>query len=328
MKNIYKLSLILIPILLVSCGPITSQEASEVLEQEAIMLTHTPTIDGVKVRTAETFYTNPSRVATFNFGVLDMIDTIGVEQFGIKDLGLAKASVPLALGHYDDEQFVDVGTLFEPNYLALDLFDPQLIVLDGRSAALYQTMKQRYPTADVLDATLTTYSYATQNEVARNLALIFPQAKEEIVENLELISSDIAAIKAVAQNHQALFVLSNGDSLTAYGDSGRYSSLHLDFGFKTAVDNIASQAQHGQAITKEFLTENDPEIIFIMDRAAAIGETSGLESFLADPLVKTLTAYENNNIYALSAQAWYTVTGGFTSTRQMIVDIDQFTNIF
>lgn len=203
----------------------------------------------------------------------------------------------------------------------------ELIILDGRSATLYSTFKTRYPEANILDATLTTYNVATQEVVANNLALIFPYVSEVILSTMNKIKEDIIAIEAVAKNNEALFVLSNGDSLTAYGETGRFNSLHTDFGFQTAVEGIVSEAQHGTAINKEYLTAHDPMIIFVVDRAAAIGESSGFQSFLNDPLIQTLSAYQNNQIYALNAQAWYTVTGGFTSTRQMIQDIDQFTQL-
>lgn len=327
MKNKNKLALVILPLILSGCGVTPSEETSDDRVRTNVTVTHTPTVNGVKTEVTETFKTNPARVATFNFGVLDMIDTIGLDLFDIVDLGLPKASVPLALNDYSDTQYINVGTLFDPDYTALDFFNPDLIILDGRSASLYDTMKERYPEADVLDATLTTYNYDVQEAVANNLALIFPSASEAIEDNLEEISQGIAAIYEVASEHEALFVLSSGDSLTVYGDIGRYNALYNDFGFKPAVDGISTEASHGQPITKEYLTQHDPEIIFIMDRAAAIGETSGFQSFLNDPLVKTLTAYKNNNIYALDAQAWYTITGGFSSTKQMIKDVDQFTKV-
>lgn len=326
MNNKLKLSFTLTALLISGCGQIENPTTSAE-ERATVSITHTVTIDAVKQIITEDFLTNPKRVATYNFGVLDMMDTIGIELFGITNLGLAKASVPLSLEEYSAGKYENIGTLFEPDFTALDFFDPELIILDGRSATLYSTFKTRYPDADVLDATLTTYNVVTQEAVADNIARLFPAVSTQIEEAMSAIKTDIAAIKAVAENHEALFVLSNGDALTAYGDTGRYNSLHTDFGFIPAVEGIVTEAQHGTSINKEYLTTHDPEIIFIMDRAAAIGETSGFQSFLNDPLIKTLTSYKTNHIYPLSAQAWYTVTGGFTSTRQMIVDIDQFTSV-
>lgn len=326
MKHLLNISFTLTALLVSGCGPL-SQDSTSTQTNPTVQITHTVTIDSVKQVITEAFTTNPQRVATYNFGVLDMMDTIGLDIFGIVKLGLAQASVPLSLSEYNDSRYENIGTLFEPDYTALDFFNPQLIILDGRSAALYPTFKTRYPQADILDATLTTYNVSTQEAVANNIALIFPEASSLIEAQMDSIINDIGLINEVAREHEALFVLSNGDALTAYGDTGRYNSLHTDFGFKTAVEGIVTEAQHGTSINKEYLTTHDPEIIFMMDRAAAIGETSGYESFLNDPLVKTLSSYENNQIFPLSAQAWYTVSGGFTSTRQMILDIDQFTNV-
>ena len=323
-KTVYLIPLV--GMLLSSCG--TIENTSHDFIREQVNITHTITIDGVKTSITEAFTTNPSRVATFNFGVLDMFDTLGFEHLSISSLGLPKASVPASLNAYSGNNYENIGTLFEPDYTALDFFDPELIILDGRSSALYEDFKDRYPSADILDANLTTYNFVTQAEVAHNIGKIFTSVTDDIDAILEEIETRIAAIHGVASTHEALFILSNGDALSAYGNVGRYNSIYTDFGFIQAVDGLENSGSHGTPINKEYLTEHDPEIIFIMDRAAAIGETSGLESFQADPLVKTLRAYQNNDIYLLDAQAWYVVTGGFRSTRQMIQDVDQFSQLF
>lgn len=325
-----KKTIYLLPIIVMMLGACagTLPSTSNDFEREQVDITHQVTIDGVATTLTESFTTNPSRVATFNFGVLDMLDTVGLEQTSIRSLGLPKASVPLSLSEYSGSEYENIGTLFEPDYNALDFFDPELIILDGRSSALYATFKERYPDADVLGASLTTYNFSIQEQVALNVGKIFSSVTTEFNLILEEIETKISQIHEVTSEHEALFVLSNGDALSAFGNVGRYNSIYTDFGFKQAVSGLENAGTHGLAINKEYLTSQDPEIIFIMDRAAAIGETSGLESFQADPLVHTLSAYKTGHIYLLNAQAWYVVTGGFTSTRQMIADVDQFTQLF
>ncbi|MFA5660110.1 MAG: ABC transporter substrate-binding protein [Bacilli bacterium] len=320
------ISLMLLGLILSSCQTINHDQDDPTRTQ--VTITHSVTIDGVKSKRIETFLTNPKKVATFNYGVLDMFLTIGLSNLGITKLGMPKAGLPPSLNSFKDAKYTNVGTLFDPDYTALDFFNPELIILDGRTSALYETFKSRYPNSDILDASLTTYNVSIQKDVAHNIQKLFTTAVPEVNTILNTIETKINAIKAVTQHHEALFVLSNGESLSAYGDKGRYNSLYTDFGFKPAVAALSETGTHGLTISKEYLTEHDPEIIFLMDRASAIGEVSGLDNFISDPLVKTLSAYQNNQIFILDAEAWYLITGGFNSTLRMIKDVDQFTTLF
>lgn len=109
-KTVYLIPLV--GMLLSSCGTIDGTSHDFIREQ--VNITHTITIDGVKTSITEAFTTNPSRVATFNFGVLDMLDTLGFEHLSISSLGLPKASVPASLNAYSGNNYENIGTLLNP----------------------------------------------------------------------------------------------------------------------------------------------------------------------------------------------------------------------
>ena len=57
---------------------------------------------------------NPKKVVVFDFGVLDALDTLGVEI-----AGLPQAIVPKTLEKYAGSEYANVGSLKEPDFEAL-----------------------------------------------------------------------------------------------------------------------------------------------------------------------------------------------------------------
>ena len=85
----------------------------------------------------EVIPTNPKNVAIFDFGVLDILDYIGIENLGIEKLAIVKTNVPSYLSKFNVDSVTNAGTLFEPNFDNLDLFSPDLVIISSRSAWTY-----------------------------------------------------------------------------------------------------------------------------------------------------------------------------------------------
>ena len=54
---------------------------------------------------------NPKVVVSFDYGVVDILDNLGVE---VK--GLPKSALPTFLSKYKDSKYVDLGGLKDPDY--------------------------------------------------------------------------------------------------------------------------------------------------------------------------------------------------------------------
>src|SRR5690554_2176242 len=67
----------------------------------------------------------PKTVAVLDWSTLDTMAALGLEAQGIPNSNV----LPPMLEQYADERFVKVGTLFEPDYEALQNFKPDLIIL-------------------------------------------------------------------------------------------------------------------------------------------------------------------------------------------------------
>lgn len=282
---------------------------------------------GSRVDVTKVFKTNPGAVAIFAYDVLDILDTVGFEHTSIVELGVPKNNLPVYLNKYATSDVKNVGTLFIPDWDALDLFMPDLIIIGGRSAGAYDRLAADYPYADILDVSFVIGEYEeglTRN--ANNIAKIFPSVADKIEVELNDILEEMSTIKTSAQNLEALFIMVNGEALSFYGPHGRFAALYDEFGF-TAADPLAEEGgSHGNVIGYEYVASVNPAILLLLDRGVATGGSSSIDAVKANQLIRNTEAGLNNRIFTLDPIAWYISTGGFQSTRQMINDLTTVIN--
>ncbi|WP_017729170.1 siderophore ABC transporter substrate-binding protein [Halalkalibacterium ligniniphilum] len=258
---------------------------------------------------------NPSKVAVFDLGVLDTLDTLGVEEV----VAVPKDNVPDYLEKYKGDAYENAGTLFEPDFEKLYDLQPDLIIISGRASEAYDDLSEIAPTIFIgLDTTNFLESFEGN---VTTLAEIF--GKEEAAEQeLAAIKESIKALneKASAAEANGLVVLANDGEMSAYGPGSRFGFLHDDFGVAPIDENIEA-SNHGQTISYEYIVDKDPEYLFVIDRGAIVGGETSAQEALENDLIKTTTAYEEGNIVYLNAVYWYITTGGLTSMAGMLEEV-------
>ena len=284
-----------------------------------------------KIDVTEDFYVNPRKVVIFSWAVADVFNYFGLEKIGIETLGLPTetSNVPSLIKGLNDIKYIDAGTLHIINYDAIDLINPDLIILDGRTASEYEYIKDNYPNINVLDASSTSYSLTQQKQIFNNLGKIFTNIKDNL--NKEIADFELAFIEIseIAKSKRAMFIMLNGNKISDFShEQSRYGTLFNEFGFLVArLENSTEiTGSHGREIGYEAIDEINPEIIFLMDRASVVEGSSSDKSFLEDPILSDVYAIKNNLVFDLNAEAWYTVTGGISATKQMIKDVSAFIN--
>src|SRR5690554_5580624 len=169
-----------------------------------------------KEEVSEEVFINPKRVATFSLGIADVFLYIGLEKLGITNFGVPKGQTPLpeSLKEFNKDKYPNIGTLHTPNFDALDLFSPELIVLDGRTSSFYSELKQRYPNSDVIDLSLTVYEYEKHKENYEILGKIFPEAEETLNNVIVEFNESFAEIREKTKDFRLLFVQLNGEVIS------------------------------------------------------------------------------------------------------------------
>ena len=258
----------------------------------------------------------PQRLVVFDLSSLDTLDALGV-----KPLGVAGSLFPKHLEKYKSDEYLKVGTLFEPDYEALNAAKPDLIIVGGRSSAKYDDLAKLAPT---IDLSITDNDYlGSSRKNAEILAKIFGKS-QAVEERLTALHSSVETLAVRSKSAgKALIILTTGGKMSAYGPGSRFGTLHTDFGFEPAAQNL-NTGRHGEPISFEFIAKTNPDWLFVVDRDAAIGEKGkSAESVLDNPLVKGTSAGQKGRIVYLDPANWYLAGGGLAALQAMADEISQ-----
>ncbi|MEN0099637.1 MAG: siderophore ABC transporter substrate-binding protein, partial [Brucella pseudogrignonensis] len=259
-----------------------------------------------------TVATNPEKVVVFDFATLDNLDRLGVKIIGVP----GSIAFPEYLKKYDGADYTKVGTLFEPDYEAVNAAEPDLIIVGGRSAAKYGELAKIAPT---IDLTVPAKEFISGTEAnIEKLGQIFGKETEAKAE-VDKLNSELAALKEKTKGKgKGLMILTSGGKISAYGPGSRFGVLHDSFGVEPAAPDL-SVGNHGQPVSSEFILETNPDWLFVLDRDAAIGrEGTSAKQLLDNELVRQTKAWKNDQVVYLNAQNWYLVGGGLGALHNTI----------
>ncbi|USD43285.1 siderophore ABC transporter substrate-binding protein [Vibrio sp. SCSIO 43135] len=262
----------------------------------------------------------PQRVVVLGYGSLDYVDALG-----ITPVGMPKTLLPASLHKFQAETFINTGSVKEVNYETLFTLKPDLIIAEGRMASIYKDLSDIAPT--YMFRVDTSDYWKTTQQHWRALGEIFD--KEDRAQ--QLISDvqqriDALKNKVGEEAPKALTVSNSGNSLAMFGPNSRFSFVYQEAGFATShSDNVASTPRtHGNLISFEYIADAQPEVLLILDREQAIGQSSGKAKQLFDnDLVSSTPAAKQNKVLFMDPAAWYLMAGGYQSTQTMINELDQ-----
>ncbi|QUW23957.1 siderophore ABC transporter substrate-binding protein [Sporosarcina sp. Marseille-Q4063] len=279
-------------------------------ESEVIEVTHELDKKPVEVKKS------PETVVVFDFGILDTLDELGIEV-----AGLPQATIPAYLSKFEDAKYKNLGSLKEPDFEAIHAMKPDVIFISGRQADLYKEFSEIAPTIFV---GLDTAHYMDSFKENMDLVAKIFDKEDEMKTELAEIDEQIAAINDKTSNfdENALIVLGSEGKVSAYGPNSRFGLIHDVFGFKAADEKI-EVSTHGQNVTFEYIVETNPDILFVVDRDAAIGTESSVKDSIENDLVKKTDAYKNGKIIYLNADYWYLSGGGLLSMKEMINEMEE-----
>lgn len=282
-----------------------NQSDNESAQAEELTIKHSKGETTVKL--------NPSKAVVFDMGILDIIDALGIEA----ELAVPVSSIPEYLSEYAN--VTNAGGIKEPDLEAIFTFEPDVIFISGRQSDYYDELNKIAPTVYV-DLDAANYMEDFKNNVT-NIGLLFGKTAEAEAK-LQEIESRIDEVKAVvdASEQKGLIVLVNDGNISAYGSGSRFGIIHDVLGVKQADSNI-EVSTHGQSASYEYISEINPDIIFVVDRTAVVGGTATVSETLNNELVNGTNAAQNDKIIGLDPEAWYLAGGGLTSVLLMVNEV-------
>ena len=289
---------------LTACSP---QETQQTAASGASPAASTHKIEGESLTVATTrgeavVPLNPERVAVYDLGMIDTLNKLGVP------IGASIDQSRLAYLNDAIKDAKKAGTLFEPNFEALNEYKPQLIIIGSRAAKAFDQLNKLAPTIEMTADTDNLKESSKQRIDA--FAKIFNKQAEADQLKTEIDGAFEAAKQAAAGKGKGLVVLVNGGKMSAYGPSSRLGGwLHKDLAIPPADENI-KEGSHGQPISFEYIKQQNPDWLFVLDRAAAVGEEGqAAKDVLNNPLVAETNAWKKGQVVYLVPET-YLAAGG------------------
>lgn len=305
MRKLFWLSIICI-FIIAGCGT-TDEVESENTETEQITITHELGQTDVPK--------NPENIVVFDFGMLDTLDYLDIHITGVP-----QTNIPSYLEKYSSEDYENIGSLKEPDFEKISKIDPDLIIISGRQSEMYDELSKLGPVV-YLGVDHTRYIDSFKENLEK-IGKIF-DVEDKIEDELNKIDDSISTLneKAKKSNSNSLIILANDDKISAYGSGSRFGLIHDVFGIP-AIDKNIEASTHGMNVSFEYVKEKDPDILYVIDRSAAIGEEPAAKNIVENSLMKDTKAFQNDKIIYLNADYWYLSGGGLVSMTKMIDEID------
>lgn len=257
----------------------------------------------------------PRRIAVFDIAAIDTLDRLGVEIAGVPDNLFLKE-----LAHVVGSATV-VGSLFEPDLEALSALAPDLVIVGGRSSTQREAADRVAPTIDMTLYGVDLIEQARSRVAAYGALFGREQAAADLL--AELDQAIERTREAVAGKGNALIVMTSGPKISAYGAQSRFGWLHRELDLPAAIE-AGEAANHGEAVSFEFVREANPDWLIVLDRAAAIGSgEENARATLDNELVAATTAWQKGQVVYLPAADFYIAAGGVSATIRVLGAITQ-----
>jgi len=260
---------------------------------------------------------NPDNVVVFDFGTLDSLQKLGLQDVVT---GVAQAGViPTYLEEFASDDYENIGSLKEPDFEKIAEINPDLIIISARQGEVYEQLAEITDTIQ-LEVDTTRYMDSFRENVGV-LGEIF-EKEADVEAALADLDETIASVQETVKeaDKNALIILANDDKISAYGPSSRFGIIHDVFGVPAADDGI-DVATHGMNVAFEYVVEEDPDLLYVVDRGAVVGGDSSAQQIVENKLVERTKAYKNDDIVYLEPEYWYLAGGGLQSVQAMADEI-------
>lgn len=259
----------------------------------------------------------PKKVIVFDPAILDTLDALQIPVAGVPQSG---SHLPPFLSKYTGSEYLNAGTLFEPNYELLSSAKPDLIIGGGRARDAYEKLSGIAPTI-ALDVDEQQFMPSLTHRVEQ-LGEIFGK-QDEVKAKLADFKQRVAETRDKAgKTGTAMVLMINGGKISAYGPKSRFGFVFDELGFTSATE-FPDPGRHGNVVTAELLLSINPEWLFVLDRDSAVGTVGGqsAQQVLDNPLVNKTKAWQNQHVVYLDSASLY-IAGGLQSYQRLVDQIN------
>ena len=249
-----------------------------------------------------------------DFGALDTIEALGA---GEAVIAVAKNSAPEYLNKYTAETYQSTGGLKDANLELVSSLKPDFIVISGRLGGSFDDFQKIAPTINFSGGE----DYLASAKA--NIVAVGKAVGKEAEANAAWDKLDAKIKEASAKNSaspkKAVVVLHNDGKIGVSNSSGYATLVHEVAGIKRADEK---KYEGRVAADAKYFTDTNPDIIFVVDRSAAIGATPMKADYFQAAEFANVQAVKDGKVIVLNPKLWYLSGRGLQS---MAMQIDEVT---
>ncbi len=255
----------------------------------------------------------PGKVLVQDWATFDNLQALGVAVAGVPS-----SNAPSYLAAVIPADALQIGSLFEPDFEGIAAAGADVYFVSARSAAAYPTAKDILPTIDMSLADNADIIGGIKGNLTK-LGEIFGLESKATELNAAL-DAKVAEAKAAAEGKgNALVLVTNAGNVGVYGPDSRVAWIHNQVGIPSAMAEIKDGDHGGDGVSFEFILETNPDWLFVVDRDAGTGESTGAAAALLDnELVNQTKAAQAGHIVYLDPQASYITMHGYTGVLLLL----------
>ena len=267
---------------------------------------------------------DPGTVVVTDWSVIRTLSDLGIQ---VDAVPAPISGLPDDLQPYAGEDVPKVGDVFEPDYEAIEGMSPDVVIVGSRSGTP-EVVAEFEKFATVVDLSVRAEDPAEvipeTRERVEQLGQIFA-VEEEATSLMDDLESQIAELETQisAAGDTAMVVQVSDGTVSAYGPGSRFGMVYENFGYVPTEAPLQEGGGHGDEISQEFFVQYDPDVLFVLDRAKAIGDDEQTPALdvLNNGLANTTTAVQDGRVVEVDGFAWYLATSAPSSIQQMIDDV-------
>ena len=307
---------------LTACGTAAAPTSTPSAQPEGEPSTVTiQTLNGDKETVELEVPYDPQRLAVLDMASLDILDALGV---GDRVVGSADTTLEYLQSYINSDSVAPLGTIKEADLEAVMACEPDLIFIGGRLASSYQALSEIAPVVYLSTDTQLGVVESVRRNASTVASLFGLEARAE--ELLSGFDARIQTLSEFAAGKTAIIGMCTSGSFNVLGDDGRCSLIGREVGFtNVGVDETAATSTHGNEASFEFVLQQNPEYLFVLDKDAAIAAEGAklAQDIVENELVMGTQAYQDGHIVYLAHPAvWYTAEGGITALDWMLQDLE------
>jgi len=254
----------------------------------------------------------PSKVLVSDWAAFDNLTALGIPVAGVPG-----SNAPAYLADSVAADAIKIGSLQEPDFEGIAASEADLYIVASRSRTAYPTAAEILPTID-LSVTNTALIAGVEENITK-LGEIFA-VPEKASELNAALAAKVAEVKAAAEGKgTAMVLVTNAGNVGVYGPDSRVSWIHNEIGMVSPMAQVDDGDHGGDTVSFEFILEANPDRLFVIDRDAGVGTTTGAAAALLDnELVNQTNAAKNGHIVYLDPQAAYITMHGYSGLMLML----------